>query len=549
MGKDCVGIDSRVRLALENVMLVVSASKLTGKTDPFCLFLKNTYNRIMFQDARDGSRESCRGEVAKDLLQKTCAEIIERVRDVDKDERKHGQASQQQDSNTEDEIATDMNTYFVPYRYSLLSRDLVVQVIPECQSNPHFQVAKSASILLVDKQLELEKAKEAQLHKPPVASSTQRGGANSKGDSTASPDPSKHQYPPGFRPSKVATSKSRLAGAGKSSMFMPSKKPSAMVAGSRPGGPGGKPVKTALHMRRKGGAQALLSKGGLKQRLAGKMGGTASNLSVRKAGGAGGLVGAAAAGRASKSLGNSHRSKMKMIDVDESKNLAKEHQAREDKLAQAQKSRKRKILDKAAERGLVSGNAIKHRKTDTSNGEGAMHVSTVNSPDGTDNNGAASVTAAIKAEEQTEPPVEPGETTQAPQQQSQFPTHPQLAAAMDIAAMTAGTAAPAAPAPPMASDPTAAQQQHQDDGNGNSQEWKIILRERSNKLSAEDRFRVKQFFEDRYNPTPENEVYKMKLHEARTTDPQSGQAIKETFYLELDYRTFTSKQSKKVKRY
>jgi hypothetical protein len=44
-------------------------------------------------------------------------------------------------------------------------------------------------------------------------------------------------------------------------------------------------------------------------------------------------------------------------------------------------------------------------------------------------------------------------------------------------------------------------------------------------------------------------VYKMKLHEQRTNDLESGQAIKETFYLELDYNSFTSKQSKKVKRY
>ena len=41
----------------------------------------------------------------------------------------------------------------------------------------------------------------------------------------------------------------------------------------------------------------------------------------------------------------------------------------------------------------------------------------------------------------------------------------------------------------------------------------------------------------------------MKLHEQRSNDPTNGQAIKETFYLELDYSTFTSKQSKKVKRY
>ena len=41
----------------------------------------------------------------------------------------------------------------------------------------------------------------------------------------------------------------------------------------------------------------------------------------------------------------------------------------------------------------------------------------------------------------------------------------------------------------------------------------------------------------------------MKLHEQRSNEAATGQAIKETFYLELDYTNFTSKQSKKVKRY
>ena len=497
----------------------------------------------MFEDVRGGSRASCRGEMAKDLLQKTSAEIIERVRDIDKNERQHGQTSGRQ----EDEIHNDMNAYFVPYRYSLLSRDLVLQVVPECQSNPHFQVTKSANILSIDEQLELEKSKEAQSHKPAVASTAQRGGNKGKSDESTPPDPSKHQYPPGFRPSKLATPKSR---AGTSSLFMPSKKPSAMMASNRPGVPGAKPVKAALHMRRKGGAQALLSKGGLKQRVAGKMGAAAaatSSLAARKlgAGGTGGLVGAAGAGRASKSFGNNQRSKMKMIDVNEVDTLTKEHQARDDKIAQAQKmkSRKRKILDKAAENGLVSGKASKQQKSETSSGDGEAEGSTDNAPQDEAAKVAVNGAAAVKSEDQAEDGDQWVEDTHPPQQQSQFPPHPQLAAAMDsIAAMTAGAAAPTEPPTSMLTDP-----QQQDDGK--QQEWKVILRERSNKLSAEDKFRVQQFFENNYNPTPDQLVYKMKLHEARTADPQSGQAIKETYYLELDYRTFTSTQSKKVKRY
>jgi hypothetical protein len=98
----------------------------------------------------------------------------------------------------------------------------------------------------------------------------------------------------------------------------------------------------------------------------------------------------------------------------------------------------------------------------------------------------------------------------------------------------------------------AQQQQQQQQANGaakSPQEWQVLLADRSNKLSSEDRFRVKQFFEEHYNPTPDKSVYKMKLHEERTHDHKTGAAIKETYYLELDYTSFTSKQSKKVKRY
>jgi hypothetical protein len=82
------------------------------------------------------------------------------------------------------------------------------------------------------------------------------------------------------------------------------------------------------------------------------------------------------------------------------------------------------------------------------------------------------------------------------------------------------------------------------------QDWRVLLKEHSNRLTEDDRNRIRQFFVDRTNPTPEQTVlYKMKLHEERTTDPKTGEPVKETYYLELDYSNFTSRQSKKVKRY
>ena len=77
--------------------------------------------------------------------------------------------------------------------------------------------------------------------------------------------------------------------------------------------------------------------------------------------------------------------------------------------------------------------------------------------------------------------------------------------------------------------------------------WAQLL-ERSNKLTANDRERIRQFFVDRYNPTPSTSLYRIKLHEERTTEQESGAQVKETLYLDLDYNTFGFKKLKKTKR-
>ena len=81
-------------------------------------------------------------------------------------------------------------------------------------------------------------------------------------------------------------------------------------------------------------------------------------------------------------------------------------------------------------------------------------------------------------------------------------------------------------------------------------DWRELLQTKSNKLAQEDHLRIVQFFtNDHFNPTPEVLYVKLKLHEERVIDAKTGEPVKETYYLELDYQAFTSKQSKKVKRY
>ena len=78
-------------------------------------------------------------------------------------------------------------------------------------------------------------------------------------------------------------------------------------------------------------------------------------------------------------------------------------------------------------------------------------------------------------------------------------------------------------------------------------DWRELL-SKSNKLSDVDRSRVERFFKEKFNPTPGQNVYKMKLNEERKYDKDTGLTIKETLYLELDYNTFGYKKTRKTKK-
>ena len=291
---------------------------------------------------------------------------------------------------------------------------------------------------------------------------------------------------PGFRPTKLtSSSKGSAKSSSGSAMFMPSKKP---TVGNQNRA---KLQKTQLHTRKPGAARAQLMKNSLKERMASRVAGSAGKLGSGSGGG----------GR-SAAL---QKSKMKMIDVSEVNTLNKEQAARG---SSSNLSKKRKIMEAAAKNGLVS---------------------------------AATKKTKVSAEHQAS--EEASSTERAPASESSSKEQSTGGGTAETTAMeaTSGQAssgvasephAPVPPPPPVLMT-----------------DWKAMLKDRSNKLSSEDRFRIMQFFEQKYNPTPDQPVYKMKLHESRTTDPSSGQAIKETFYLELNYETFDHKTSKKTKRY
>ena len=102
-------------------------------------------------------------------------------------------------------------------------------------------------------------------------------------------------------------------------------------------------------------------------------------------------------------------------------------------------------------------------------------------------------------------------------------------------------------------------QQNNNNNNDISSDHLQGILEKSNKLTPQDRDRVLHFFQDRFNPTPDVMIYKMKLHEEKRMEQQQQQEeegtqpppsilIKETLYLELDYNTFGFKKTRKVKK-
>jgi hypothetical protein len=418
---------------------------------------------ILFEGEETSSNErgAAMGKEARDVLTKTCSDVLRRVR-----EALNETADEVHDEEESSRLARcDADPTLAPYRYALIPPEQAERIIPELTSHHHFTVNKSADILSMDAKLELQKAQEEQEHlqvKPPAKPS--------QADNKAAPtQPAVTPIMPGVRFKKTSTKAANAQQQRpKSSMFMPSKRPGAATGAA-------KPTKTVLQVRKKGAAQALLAKG-------------RRNRPTQQ--------GAAGQGQAAKT-GKFAGSRMKMLDVAEVQGLQQKETAgnQGDKLLARQKRKLEKTV--ATEPPEKKARA----KTDDRK-------------------------TAPTAE------VEPAKVV---------PPKAAAVAATDLAT-AALSAYQAQRAGGAASEKKPVPEKKQ-------QDWQQMLQERSNRVSADDRFRIQQFFVDHFNPTPDQKTYKMKLHEERTTDPKTGEPVKVSYYLELDYTTFTSKQSKKTKRY
>jgi hypothetical protein len=470
---------------------------------------------IMFQN-EDDTRS--RGEEANQRLEKTCTEIIRRVQELEQD-------TDAMEDDPSRLTTADVDPTFAPYRYALLNPALLKGTLPETQSHDHFQVQQQANILLMDQTEDEARVQEEKEHAtsgrklPPTAGATAATVGTGQVAKTASSTIATEI--PGFSRPKPKAAASRS----KTSMFMPSKKLGAAKPLARTAGPVKPVVKTALHARKAGAAQMLLNQG--KRNRLNAMAGSSAAASAAAVSGV--------RGRANK-LGN-NKSRMKMIDVAEVSELAKDQLGRVD-----EKDKGKKVSGQKRKSEATTEKSARPKKEET-NGTPAATAKAPEAAQPKAKPKAAAVVAASTTEDSAgalaSAALSKYQAQLAGAQQATTTTTTNNNSNNNNASNNSNTAGAGAGAGTSAAPASTPKQQ----------DWRHLLKEKSNKLSADDRFRVQQFFVDRFNPTPAAPTYKMKLHEERTTDAKTGEPVKETYYLELDYRTFTSKQSKKVKRY
>ena len=536
---------------MEDAAVSGATNDVTGQPDvedEWVRVLASLVQSAMFyKDEPQEEKERCTKhleDVAKGIIRKVCERAEASIEAEASSEGGETNTSTPASGSTSTRANLDP-MHFVPQSLALLSPSDVKVCIPESASNTDFTVNIDAPILKVDADVEQSRADEEtkelenreRTHR--MAQQQQKlqgigtGGASAGGrgrgvggraGAAGRGIPSRSAL--GAGRGGRGLGRQSAAGPDTASLFIRSKKPTASTAtlgrgtarallgrGRGATGPGGGRGAAGAGRGRgmgRGSAAAAVGKslgvptkkpiamGNTSKRLGGKAAAAMSGSGGATAPGVGAVGGAAAsstlkgrAGRAMKASasGVGGRSKMMMIDSAEVEKLNKEKQAAaaEDTAQTSGKSRKRKIMEAAA-----AEEAAKRSKSITG-------------------------TAVPSA------PAEPSP------QQASVAVEPPAAAAAPVTNVPPVATKAAASVPGSAAVP---------DG----------LLAKSNKLSTADRSRVERFFSDRFNPTPDQTTYKTKLNEERSTDAETGQSIKETLYLELDYMTFGYKKTRKIKK-
>lgn len=429
-------------------------------------------------------------------------------------------------------IGSDLYPTYVPLRYTLLPPSTIKSIIPNVNTNVHFTSNMNANVLKVDAEVDAKRAEEEgkemlsvqQKQQVSAAAATNGIGAGGRGSRAT------NQTGGGaVLAGRMRGRFSNTAGRGStttsgSSLFRPSTTGRGSAAAGRMGTVGGRAGRISgrgggrLGVGRTGGRVGSLARltGGrgtatgrgsksapLQRRVPGAARAILNSTSGRGRGG--GMV----SGKASCG-GGGEKTKMKMIDASEVEGLTRQANEKEKTSnmtsVQARKlERKRKLMETAKASGL-RGREKKIAKTEAGEAAtgNAQATKSSTSGDGTDTsqNKSTNVTAAAAS------------------QQIQSQQQP----------------------------PSAAY---------------VSLLEKSNKLTPEDRQTILLFFQNRNPVQPglrppslslppgadeSTGIFKVKINEDKKFDESTNENVKETLYLELNYKTLGFKKTRKVKR-
>lgn len=455
------------------------------------------------------SASSQLGPEAKKIFDKTCKSILHRVNARIKQTEQFEHDSDDEDDHEYQYLAAtaDADPTLAPYYYSLLPPSILELALPEAlEEQQYFCLNDSAEILSLDTKMEEQKALDEEEHATkatgPTDSTAVVGSENQNASDSVGASLSSGATNGAVSVANAAPTllKQKQAIKKKSSMFLMPSRPQSrpgMAAGTRPMSAAGK---TALHARKAGAAQALLraKKGSLQQR------------SGNSGSGATGSSNLATLSRSMAERNSLQRSKMKIMDVAEVQDQFRKQQEADASSQSLQGKRKRTTEVSVSTTKVTKQTAVLEMSQD----------STITSPPQGETVAAAAAAAALTAYQQTK---------------------------SDLSAVNDGTSAEMQGPCLDDAQPLPRNEDmdlHQSSHHHRQQDWREMLQEKSNRLTPEDRTRIEQFFRRHFgsNERPSGAV-KIKLHEERLPDR------KETYYLELDYDSWTSKQSKKTKRY
>jgi len=532
----------------------------------------NEIDHVLYATSNDSSTKltaSCRGKAAQKQLRKITEEVLQSLQkssvEASKQLEKITTKMQTKSGDVGDEseniirsllIKKDACPTFVPFHYALLSSGSTQSIIPEIMDNSHFSPNMNVDIFKIDAEVEEKRAeeesKEMQLQKNRSTALNVNGSMAGRSTGVG----------PGGRLNARVPSDAIMAGrmrgrfaniSGRGGRSGSTDTASSLLRPSRPGmiGRGGRASSVVGRAGMAGRAldgrgRRLGTTGRIGGSTAGARGGMANRLdnAGRLGGGRASAVAASraplqrrvpgstramlnASGRGGVGTGG-EPSKMKVIDVTEVEGLNRAQKEREkmeqQNSVEARKAeRKRKLLEQAAKSGLKCNRDKRINVAPAATNEGHQSQNVNNNED----NGNEIQTR------QEDPYSIPDGSFDVSLQSG-------------LESYTAG----------LENNTTQVHQNrnHEQKSHEQQQGWESLL-EKSNKLSDQDRQNIHEFFENRKtaNPIPSadpngDSVWKVKLNEEKTVDPQTGEVVKETLYLELDYRTFGFKKTRKIKR-